>query len=69
MVVINSQTNADVDSDEIQYPSAIFTQSAEEVYSLLVDLLEKDRNSSGGLLLRLEDLKKGMVRIERVDCI
>jgi hypothetical protein len=63
MVAIKSQTNADVDSDEIHYPSAIFTQSAEEVYSLLVELLKKDRNSSGGLLLGLDDLKKGWLEL------
>jgi len=57
MVAINAQTNADVDGDKIQYPSVIFTQSAGEVHSSLVDLLEKDRNGSGGLLLGLEDLK------------
>mmetsp|Transcript_12168 Transcript_12168/g.13658 ORF Transcript_12168/g.13658 Transcript_12168/m.13658 type:complete len:579 (+) Transcript_12168:3-1739(+) len=66
---MNAQVNVDVDGDDRHCSSVIFTQSAEDVHSLLIDLASKSQDkdtNTNGLLLCMEDLKKGWVELNEL---
>jgi len=69
VLAMNAQVNVDVDGDDSHCSSVIFTQSAEDVHSLLVDLASKSQDkdtNTNGLLLCMEDLKKGWVELNEL---